>query len=136
MQTPAIDKLILKQSFSYNSNNKIWVKNTQTIDFVAGLLSIKLNGRFTYVYSNFEFEKQFEKKTFTNEILSFQENANKKEDTFWNTIRPVPLTEEETTDYLKKDVLQTKKKSKPYLDSIDSKKNKFMFSNLKISIFI
>jgi hypothetical protein len=125
MQTPAIDKLTLKQSYSYNSNNKIWVKNTQTLDFVAGILSIKVNGRFTYVYSNFEFEKQFEKKTFTNEILSFQENANKKEDAFWNTIRPVPLTEEESTDYTKKDILQTKKKSKVYLDSIDAKRNKF-----------
>lgn len=125
MQSPAIDKLILKQSYSYNSNNKIWVKNTQTLDFVAGLLSIKVNGRFTYVYSNFEFEKQFDKKTFTNEILSFQENANKKEDSFWNTIRPVPLTEEESTDYIKKDILQTKKKSKVYLDSIDAKHNKF-----------
>lgn len=125
MQSPAIDNLKLKQSFSYNALNKIWVKNTQTIEFVAGLFTIKVNGGFTYVYSNFEFSNQFDKKTFTHEILSFQDNANKKEDVFWNTIRPVPLTEEETTDYLKKDVLQTKKKSKTYLDSIDAKHNKF-----------
>ena len=130
MQTPAIDALTLKQSFTYNSNDKIWVKNTQTIDFIAGLLSIKVSGKFTYVYSNFEFEKQFDKKTFTREILVFKENANKKDDDFWNTIRPVPLTVEETTDYLKKDILQTKKKSKQYLDSIDKKKNKFRFSDI------
>lgn len=125
MQSPAIDKLTLKQSYSYNTTNKIWVQNTQTLDFVAGMLSIKVNGRFTYVYSNFEFEKKFEKKTFSNEILSFEKDANKKEDSFWNTIRPVPLTEEESTDYVKKDILQTKKKSKVYLDSIDAKHNKF-----------
>ncbi|MBF6641075.1 carboxypeptidase-like regulatory domain-containing protein [Flavobacterium sp. J49] len=125
MQTPALDQLNLKQSFSYNTNSKIWVKNTQTIDFVAGMLSIKLNGRFTYVYSNFEFEPEITKRTFTSQVLAFEENANKKEDAFWNTIRPVPLTEEETTDYLKKDVLQTKKKSQTYLDSIDNKRNKF-----------
>lgn len=130
MQTPAIDQLGLKQSFSYNSNNKIWVKNTQTIDFVAGMLSIKVNGKFTYVYSNFEFEPTLEKRTFTNEILSFEENANKKEDAFWSTIRPVPLTEEESTDYAKKDVLQTKKKSKAYLDSIDAKRNKFKIMDI------
>jgi hypothetical protein len=125
MQTPALDQLTLKQNFSYNTNSKIWIKNTQTIDFVAGLLSIKLNGRFTYVYSNFEFEPEITKRTFTNQVLAFEENANKKEDAFWNTIRPVPLTEEETTDYLKKDILQTKKKSQTYLDSIDNKRNKF-----------
>ncbi len=125
MQTPAIDKLTLMQSFSYNTHNKIWVKTTQTLDFVAGILSLKANGRFTYVYSNFEFEPVFTKKTFTNEVLSFEENANKKEDNFWNTIRPVPLTDEESNDYVKKDILQTKKKSQKYLDSIDSKHNKF-----------
>lgn len=130
MQSPAIDQLTLKQSYSYNSINKIWVQNTQTLDFVAGMFSIKLNGRFTYVYSNFEFEKQFAKKTFTNEILSFEKDANKKEDSFWNEIRPVPLTEEESTDYVKKDVLQTKKKSEKYLDSMDAKHNKFKLSNI------
>lgn len=130
MQTPVIDNLTLKQSYSYNTLNKIWVKNTQTIDFIAGMLSIKVNGRFTYVYSNFEFTQQFDKKTFTNQILSFQANANKKEDAFWNSIRPVPLTEEESKDYIKKDILQTKKKSKPYLDSIDAKHNKFRLTDI------
>ncbi|WP_264522272.1 DUF5686 and carboxypeptidase regulatory-like domain-containing protein [Flavobacterium sp. N1994] len=130
MQTPVIDQLTLKQSYSYNSVNKIWVKNTQTLDFIAGMIGIKVNGRFTYVYSNFEFEKEFAKKTFTNEILSFQQNANKKEDAFWNTIRPVPLTEEESKDYVKKDILQTKKKSLKYLDSIDAKHNKFKITDI------
>lgn len=130
MQTPIIDNLTLKQSFSYNSTNHIWVKNTQTLDFVAGMFGIKVNGRFTYVFSNYQFENTFSKKTFTNQILSFEENANKKDDQFWNTIRPVPLTNEETTDYLKKDILQTKKKSQKYLDSIDHKHNKFELSSI------
>ncbi len=125
MQNPALNSLTLKQSYSYNNKTKIWTKNTQTIDFEAGMLGININGKFTYVYSNFEFPDKFEKKTFSNEVLKFEENANKKEDSFWTTIRPVPLTPEESTDYLKKDALQTKKKSEKYLDSIDSKRNKF-----------
>lgn len=125
MQTPALNKLTLKQSFSYNTINKTWIKNTQTIDFEAGILSLKMNGRFTYVFSNFEFPEKFEKKTFTAEVLKFEQDANKKDDDFWNSIRPVPLTLEENADYLKKDALQTKKKSKVYLDSIDAKRNKF-----------
>ena len=125
MQNPALNTLTLKQNFSYNNLNKIWAKNTQTIDFEAGIFGINMSGKFTYVYSNFEFPSQFERKTFTAEVLKFEENANKKEDSFWETIRPVPLTNEETTDYLKKDALQTKKKSKVYLDSIDAKRNKF-----------
>lgn len=125
MGNPAINKLVIQQSFSYNNTNKIWAKNTQTFDFEAGIFGINISGRFTYVYSNFDFPEKIEKKTFTNEVLKFEANANKKEDSFWNTTRPVPLTLEESTDYLKKDVLQTKKKSKTYLDSIDTKRNKF-----------
>ncbi len=125
MQTPAINLLSMKQNFIYNNTNKIWVKNNQTLDFEVGLFGIKASGRFTYVYTNFEFPAKFEKKTFTNEVLTFEKEANKKDDDFWNTIRPVPLTEEESNDYVKKDELQTKKKSKTYLDSIDGKRNKF-----------
>lgn len=130
MQNPALNTLTLKQSFSFNNLNRIWAKNTQTIDFEAGIFGINMSGKFTYVFSNFEFEPKFEKKTFTAEVLKFEENANKKEDSFWETIRPVPLTNEESTDYLKKDALQTKKKSKVYLDSIDAKRNKFRIYNI------
>ena len=130
IQNPALNSLTLKQNFSYNNNTKIWSKNTQTLDFNAGMLGVNISGNFTYVYSNFEFPQKFEKKTFTAEVLKFEENANKKEDSFWESIRPVPLTIEESTDYVKKDALQTKKKSEKYLDSIDSKRNKFGLSDI------
>ncbi|MCA0348251.1 MAG: DUF5686 and carboxypeptidase regulatory-like domain-containing protein [Bacteroidetes bacterium] len=125
IQNPALNTLSLKQNYSYNTKTKIWAKNTQTIDFDAGMLGVNISGRFTYVFSNFEFPEKFEKRTFTAEVVRFEENANKKEDAFWNTIRPVPLTLEESADYVKKDALQEKKKSEVYLDSIDTKKNKF-----------
>ncbi len=130
VDSPALDNLTIKQSFNYNSENTTWIKNTQTIDFVFGIFTLKANGRFTYVYNNFEFPSSFEKKTFTREILKFEQNANKKDDDFWNKIRPVPLTIEESSDYLKKEILQTKKKSQKYLDSIDAKHNKFGFDDI------
>jgi len=125
MQMPALNELHLKQSYIYNDSNKIWVKNTQTLDFIAGIFGIKLSGRFTYVFSNYVLEPKFDKKTFGSEILTFEKEANKKENSFWDKIRPVPLTSEEFTDYIKKDALQLKKKSKVYLDSVDAKGNKF-----------
>ncbi len=130
VQMPAMDSLTLKQNFSYNSKTKTWIKNSQTLDFIAGMFGINMSGRFTYVYSNYAFEQEFNKRTFTHEVLSFENGANKKDDAFWNQSRPVPLTNEETTDYLKKDLIQTKKKSKSYLDSIDAKHNKFSFSDI------
>ena len=115
----------LKQNFSYNTKNHIWSKNSQSLDFSAGAFGITFLGKFTHVFTNYEFPDEFAKKTFTNEILSFEDNANKKDSIFWNTVRPVPLTLEENKDYIKKDSLQTLRKSDKYLDSIDAKHNRF-----------
>ncbi len=125
IQIAALDELHIVQNFNYNSGNKLWVKNAQTLDFTAGIFQIKFSGRFTYVYSNFEFPEAFAKKTFTKEVLNFAENANKKDDAFWNAVRPVPLTQEESNDYVVKEELQTKRESKTYLDSVDRVGNKF-----------
>lgn len=127
MQNPAINLLTIRQNFTFNSQNNIWVKATEVLDLKAGLLGINIDGRFTYVFNNFEFEEKFDKKTFTREVLTVAEGANKKDDAFWDQVRPVPLTAEETNDYIRKDILQAKKKSKSYLDSIDAKSNKFGF---------
>ena len=127
MHQEVVDVMKLKQNFSYNKNNKIWAKNTQSLQFSAGIFGIKFNGKFSYVYTNYEFAKAFAKETFTNEIVSFEDNSNKKDTLYWNKIRPVPLTLEENTDYIKKDSVRTVRTSKKYLDSIDKKENKFKF---------
>jgi hypothetical protein len=125
MKNEFTEVMNLKQSFSYNSKNKIWTKNAQTLDFTAGIFGVKFSGKFNYVYSNYEFPASFEKKTFGNEIVAFEANANKKDDAFWNEIRPIPLTIEESMDYTKKDSLQTIRKSQKYIDSVDARHNKF-----------
>lgn len=130
MKSEFTDVMTLKQNFSYNSKNKIWSKNSQSLAFNAGAFGVKFSGKFNYVYTNYEFPLSFEKKTFGNEILSFETNANKKKDAFWNNIRPIPLTIEESNDYIKKDSLQTIRKSQKYMDSIDAKNNKFKFMDL------
>jgi hypothetical protein len=127
MHQEFVDVMKLKQNFNYNKNTKIWAKNTQSLEFSAGIFGIKFNGKFSYVYSNYEFEKAFTKKTFTNEIVSFETDSNKKDTLFWNQTRPIPLTIEENTDYIKKDSVRTVRTSKKYLDSIDKKDNKFKF---------
>ncbi|MDI1256748.1 MAG: DUF5686 and carboxypeptidase regulatory-like domain-containing protein [Flavobacterium sp.] len=130
MHQEFLDKLKLVQNFSYNKNANLWAKNTQSIEFSASMFGIKFGGKFSYVYSNYEFQDKFPKKTFTNEIVSFEENSNKKDATFWNESRPIPLTEEESTDYIRKDSIHTLRTSKTYLDSIDKKNNKFRIGDI------
>ncbi len=127
---PAADIISLQQDFSYSEKDRIWAKISQTIDFKYGIFGINGDGRFTYVYSNYVFNPEITKKDFGREILSFENEANKKDSTFWRSIRPVPLTTEEVTDYVKKDSIQIIRESKTYKDSIDGVKNKFKFGDL------
>ncbi|MBB6680893.1 carboxypeptidase-like regulatory domain-containing protein [Aequorivita sp. 609] len=124
IQIPFVSDLLIKQNYKYDTDNDFWVKLSQTIDFGFGLLGMKGDGRFIAVYSNYDFKPEFTKKSFTNEVLSFKPEANKKDSLFWKGIRPVPLTNEELKDYIKKDSLQVLRSSKKYLDSIDAKSNK------------
>lgn len=125
MQQPILESMKLIQNYSFNENNQLWVKNVQSLDFIAGIFGMNFTGKFTYVFSNYNFKDNFEKKTFGKEIVTFAENSNKKDANYWQNNRQVPLTDEEVTSYIKKDSIQTVRKSQTYLDSVDATKNKF-----------
>jgi hypothetical protein len=125
MQTPFLNNLNLKQNFTYNSQNGIWAKNSQTFDIDAGGFGIKFSGSFTHVYTNYIFHDKFEKKTFGKDMIVIEDEANKKDSVYWNAMRPIPLTIEENVDYIKKDSIQTLRNSQTYKDSINKKANKF-----------
>ncbi len=127
---PMIDTLHIKQNYNFSHKNKAWVPVTQTIDFKAGMFGFNFNGRFSAAYSNYNFSPNYTEKSFGSEILSFAENATEKDSVYWNKIRPVALTKEEVSDYKLKDSIKTVRKSKKYLDSIDSKKNKFRIMDI------
>ncbi|WP_192822352.1 DUF5686 and carboxypeptidase regulatory-like domain-containing protein [Rufibacter sp. LB8] len=67
------------------------------------------------------------------EVLVIEKEANTQDTSYWNDVRPVPLTEEEVTDYQVKDSLQVIKESQPYKDSLDQENNKLGVSDLLLS---
>ncbi|MFN7117214.1 MAG: DUF5686 and carboxypeptidase regulatory-like domain-containing protein [Saprospiraceae bacterium] len=127
---PALDSLYIRQVYVPVKEPDTWRIFSQTITFRAGVFGFKLGGTFTGIYSNYNITPNFDKKTFGNEVFKVVDGANKKSQEFWDTIRPIPLTEEEAVDYVKKDSLQEIRRSKPYLDSIDAKNNKFTIGDL------
>lgn len=69
-------------------------------------------------------QKKIESKLFTDEVIKIEEKANKYDKTYWDSIRPVPLTELELNDYAFKDSIQIVKDSPAYKDSVDKLRNK------------
>ncbi|WP_037320170.1 DUF5686 and carboxypeptidase regulatory-like domain-containing protein [Salegentibacter sp. Hel_I_6] len=132
IQVPPIETLDFKQNYRYSEENGFYIQLSQTVDFKFAMFGISGDGRFTAVYSNYDFNPDFTKNSFGREIMSFAEAANKKDSTYWEQLRPVPLTDEEINDYVKKDSIQEIRNSKPYKDSVDAVRNKF---NLTAPIF-
>ncbi|MBC7448590.1 MAG: carboxypeptidase-like regulatory domain-containing protein [Hymenobacteraceae bacterium] len=58
------------------------------------------------------------------EVMRVEQDANQRDSAYWTSVRPIPLTEEETRDYVEKDSIETIKNTRPYQDSLDRKRNK------------
>lgn len=67
------------------------------------------------------------------EVMLVEKGVNERDTAYWSQVRPVPLTEEEKVDYRKKDSTEVLRKSRPYQDSLDRKRNKFSPSDLLLT---
>jgi len=129
-QIAPVDLFTINQSFSYFEDENVWGKISQIFDFTFGFMGFNGSGRFTAVYSDYDFNPNLDKNNFSREILSFKDNANKKDSLYWQEKRPVPLTDAEVKDYIKKDSIQLVRESQPYLDSVDQVENKFKLGDI------
>ena len=59
------------------------------------------------------------------EVMRVDKGVNERDSSYWADVRPIPLTAEEKVDYHVKDSTETIRKSRPYQDSLDRKRNQF-----------
>ena len=117
-----LDTLDIQQEFIPIENGQ-WQPSGIRFDFVGGLLGFRVGGYFAAVYSDYATDPEIKKRAF-NEVLRIAEGVNKRDSAYWATHRPLLLTEEEQLDYIRKDSLQRRRESKPYLDSLDRVSNR------------
>ena len=127
IEQPLLNKLSIKQNFGYNAEAGLWSRNIQVLEFDASLFGIGFKGRFSYIYSNFNFSPPFDSNTFSNEVLAYAPGATDKPDSYWSKNRPIPLTREELNDYRKKEREQQLESTEAYQDSLDRQRNRFRF---------
>jgi hypothetical protein len=130
LNQPVIKTFNLQQNFSYNQTNGVWGKNSQYIEFTAGMFGMTFTGVYTHVYSNYVFHEKLEKDAFGKEIAIMEKDYAKKDTTYWSTTRPVPLSIDEVADYKKKDSILSVKKSAVYRDSVLTNANRFKFFDI------
>jgi Family of unknown function (DUF5686) len=124
-QVPMIDTFLIRQNFvPLGGKAAVWRMFSQTLSISGGFFGFKYGGSFTAIYRNYDLNPKLAKDFFDNEVMKVNEGANEKDTSYWNLTRPVPLTTEESVDYVKKDSIQVIRESKPFMDSLDRKENK------------
>ncbi len=130
IKQPIIDTLRIKQQYVLVEKPDTWRVLNQVASFKVGVLGFKINGFFNSVFSNYDLKPVFDDKFFNRETFKVEDSALKRDTGYWASIRPIPLTEEEQRDYIKKDSIQQIRTSKSYLDSMDRRDNRFEPMNL------
>jgi len=134
-QIEFVDSLKINQIYAPLDHDH-WMLFTQRFSFKFKAFGIEGNGYFVGVNSNYEIEPTFSRKFFSHEIYSVQMDANQKDSIYWATIRPIPLTQTELTDYHLKDSIQVIKETKVYKDSVDSASNRITISNILLGGYV
>jgi len=130
LNVPALDTLRLKQIYVPQEDAALRILISQTLSFQATLFAFEIKGDFTAVYSDYNLQPNFPEGTFGREVFRVEEGANDQDAIAWDSLRPIPLTEEERIDYVRKDSLQEVRQSKSYLDSVDAENNAFGLMDL------
>ncbi|MEN9611971.1 MAG: hypothetical protein RLZZ628_2785 [Bacteroidota bacterium] len=129
VQNSILDTFRVRQVF-VNLQNDVWRLLSQEMQFKINILKIKIAGYFTGVFTNYDLKPNLPNDFFNKEVFRAEKGKKDHLLAHWDTLRPIPLTSEEHLDYVKKDSIQIVHKSKPYLDSVDKKQNRFKISNL------
>lgn len=122
-QLEFVDKLKIEQHYEMVSY-QTWMIGSQTIYPEINFFGFDAGGYFTSVYSKYQTNKEFDKKTFGNVLMKYDSSSNKQPDSFWVKSRPIPLLSEEVRDFKQKDSLEKRREDPLYLDSLDKIQNK------------
>ena len=122
-QLEFVDKLKIEQHYEMVSY-QTWMIGSQIIYPEINFFGFDAGGYFTSVYSKYQTNKEFDKKTFGNVLMKYDSSSNKQPDSFWVKSRPIPLLSEEVRDFKQKDSLEKRREDPLYLDSLDKIQNK------------
>ncbi len=116
------DEFAFKQEFE-NVQNR-WMPTKTTYNWKVKEGGTTKIGKTEVLQSGYAFDLNLPKRFFGDEVGVTTENAYKRDSTFWQNIRPKPLTKDEQKVIKEKERLEILYNSKAYLDSIDKEYNK------------
>jgi hypothetical protein len=99
----------------------IWRTKDQVLYVAVKKFGLDFAGNFVNVYSGYNLTPSFKKKFFDRVIMKYDSTYNKKDSSYWTSLRPVPLESDEKRDFVFKDsIAKQMKDSMLSQSSIDS----------------
>jgi len=117
------DYFSIEQTFSHPGDS-LCLLEKQVFKYGGNYGGEKSNCITEAIFSNYDFEINFNKKFFNSELAVTTKEAYAKDSSFWSDKRQVVLTQEEKRFILAKDSLRDAHNRKEYLDSVDAIFNK------------
>ena len=126
-QLELLDTLQIRQQH-VPINDNVWRVKSQLLHFNFNQFRIDAVGNFLSVYSGYNVAPVFSKDFFNRVVIKYDTGVNKKPKEYWDSIRPVPLEEEEQKDYAVKDSIYEAQKdsllSQKDVDSLNRKQGR------------
>lgn len=108
----------------FEKKDSLWLLKKQLFEYSTKYGKETVKGVTQVVYSNYIINPIFDKKYFSNEVGITTKEAYERDTTYWDEIRPIPLTVQEQRTKFVQDSLKAIYTSEAYLDSIDAVFNK------------
>ncbi len=122
------DEFAFKQEFTNIQNRWVAAKTIYSWKVKEG--DKKKVGTTEVLQSDYAFDLPLPKRFFGDEVGLTTDNAYKRDSSFWETIRPHPLTKDEQSVIKEKERLDILQNSKAYLDSVDKVYNRLTLAKI------
>lgn len=108
----------VEQDFGFVANTA-WMLTRQQFSYYTKGGKQVYSGQTVESYTDYELNKQFDKKHFGSEVSATAQQAYERDSSFWQTVRTTPLSEKEARFIRRQDSLAYVMKTDAYLDSLD-----------------
>jgi len=83
--------------------DSVWLPLAAQYSFKGSVLGFQFEGYYLSVYNHYDLKPTFPNNYFNGERMRIDTIENSRDSVYWNSVRPVPLTGQERTDYSKKE---------------------------------
>lgn len=111
----------------YTKYDSVWLVSKQRFEYKTKYFNETIFGTSEITYSDYVLNPDFPKKFFGAEVAATTKEAYERDTTYWNELRPIPLTPEEQRKKFVQDSLKAIYTSEKYLDSVQTEYNRITF---------